>query len=252
MKLILLPLLIAQLATAQTDSLKTTWNLQLGGNLSGGNFQQYTLNSRLQFTLNKGPHEWSLQPGGQYSLIQGATGLALRERELLVNTQYTHRLGRFRWILYTEGEHSYLRKVDLRGSSGLGLGYKPINSKRLELDGSLLLMPELLLSSLGPAFNNFAIRASTRIKLQYNRGGLRVSQTTLIQPAVYSIKEGDKLIQPRDNFNLRSITLLDLTVTKWFLIGVSGEVIVQTYTSSINPLVKPLDYTVSLHIKIRG
>jgi hypothetical protein len=249
----LIPLLIGiNTLSAQLDTAKTTWQLGLGGNINGGNFTQYQGNARLNLVFTKGRHQWSLNPGGQYSLIQGTMGLTLREREAYLNTQYTHRWQSLRVIFYAEGEHSYLRKVDLRGQLGLGIGYKLAKTSQFEMDISEIILPEFLNSGLGEQFNTLAIRLSTRLKIAYAKGGFKLSHITLIQPAVYSLREGNTQIPIGDNFNLRSNTTLEYPLKKWLLIGLGNEVIIQTYSAAVNPAIKPIDYSFSIQIKIKG
>lgn len=236
----------------QTDTTKIGMNLSLGGNYTGGNFSIYSFYIKSSLTGEWKNNELNLSPNFQYSQIANdGVNFKLRERELYYNLSYTKRWNNFRALLYNESENSFLRKVDFRTSAGMGVGYKFIKTKQVELDISELVLPEFLLSTFGNDFDNFAIRLSTRLKFVYNHKNFKISSITLFQPSLYTIKNGNIHINFVDNINLRSSNSIEYSPFNWFSIGIGNEVILQTYSASINPNVRPVDYNLSLFFRFK-
>ncbi len=237
----------------QTDSTKIKLNLALGGNYTGGNFSLYSFYIKSSVSAEWKNNELNLSPNFQYSQIANdGVNFKLREREFYYNLSYTRRWNNFRVLAYNEAENSFLRKVNFRTSAGLGAGYKFIKTKSVELDLSEIILPELLFSNLGSNFDNIAIRLSTRLKFSYTFKNFKISSITIFQPSVYTLKNGDTWIRPADNINLRSLNNIEFTPFSWFSIGLGNEVIYQTYSSSIDATIRPVDYNFSVFFRFKN
>ena len=237
----------------QTDSSNLKVNTTLGGTFSGGNLNLYSFYTKSSFSKNWNSNEINFSPNFQYSRISDdKRKFRLREREFYYTLSYTKRWNKLRFIFYNESENSFLRKVDFRSSLGAGFGYKIFKNNNFELDLSEMILPEFLISNFGSDFDNFAIRLSTRLKLVYNKNGLKFSSITIFQPSTFTIKNANNLIPFKDNLNLRSNNTIDYSPLNWFSIGLGNEIIYQTYSSSIDSKISPIDYTFFLYFRFKN
>jgi hypothetical protein len=237
----------------QTDSSNFKVNTILGGNFSGGNFNLYSFYIKSSFSKSWVSNEVNFSPNFQFSKIANdKRNFLLREREFYYTLSYTKRWTKLRFLFYNESENSFLRKVDFRSSLGTGFGYKVFKDNNFELDISEMILPEFLISNFGSDFDNFAIRISTRFKIAYVKKGFKISSITIFQPSVYTIKNGHNLIPFVDNINLRSNNTIDYSPVNWFSIGLGNEVIYQTYSSSIDSQISPIDYTFFLYFRFKN
>jgi hypothetical protein len=238
---------------SQDDSSKVKLSLSVGGNYTGGNFNLYTLFFRSNISKNWRKNEISFSPKIQYSKTSNdRINFKLRERELYYNLSYTKRWNNFRVLVYNEVENSFLRKVDFRGSLGVGAGLKIFQSKKLELDITEMILPEYLISNFGTNFDNFALRLSTRFKMIYSQKNFRLSSISLFQPSLYTVKNASQIIRFQDNINLRSVNSIEYSPLNWFSIGLNNEIILQTYSSSIDSKISPIDYNFSIFFRFKN
>jgi hypothetical protein len=248
----LLLLLNLSIGLSQIDSLKFKTELNLGGNISLGNFTTYNLIFRSENELRWNNIEINLNPKFQYSQISTAGILRLREREVYTTLSFTKRNNNWRFLFFGELEHTFLRKIDLRTSFGFGIGKKLIKTKNLELDISEVLLPEITISDFNNnRLDNFALRPSTRIKFVWEKTPLKFTSINLFQPSIYTVKNGGNIIPFVDNINARSLNNFEVSIAKHISLGVGTEVIIQTYPSSLNPTVMPVDWIISLFIKYK-
>lgn len=225
----------------------------MGGNYTGGNFSLYSFFIKSSISAEWKNSEFGFSPNFQYSQIANdGLNFRLREREFYYNLSYTRRIKQIRFILYNESENSYLRKIDFRTSAGLGLGYKFIKNKNIELDISEIILPELLFSQIDSESDNFALRLSTRFKFVYTIKNFKFSSISLLQPSVYTIKNNLVLVNPSDNINFRSVNNIEYSPYNWLSVGIGNELIFQTYSPSIDSKIKPLDYNFSVFFKFKN
>jgi hypothetical protein len=250
---IFLLLFIHTFCFSQNDSSKLKLNLSIGGNYTGGNFNLYNLFVKSSLSKSWKDNEVYFSPNFQYSQISNdRVNFKLREREIYYNLSYTKRWDNFRLLVYNEFENSFLRKVDFRGSMGMGAGVKIFKKRNLELDVSEMVLPEFLLSNFGNNFDNFALRLSTRLKFVFSQNNFKLSSVSLFQPSLYTVKNGTDIINFKDNLNLRSLNSLEYSPLKWFSIGINNEVIFQTYSNSIDSNVSPIDYNISVFFRFKN
>jgi hypothetical protein len=235
---------------AQSDSSKINLDASIGGNATGGNYNSYTsyVKSNLSKTWNSNQLNWS--PSFEYSKISNNGNWQLKEKEIYSNFNYVKNVKSFKFYLFNEFEHSYLQKVDLRGSLGIGVGHKIISNNNITIDISEVIQPETMISSFGKLYDNFAIRSSTRLKLKWTKSIFSFNSVSFFQPSLYTVKNGGDVVNFNNNINFRSNTTFDIKVYKLISIGLGNQVTYESYTHSINPSTKPLDYQFSFLLKI--
>ena len=147
----------------------------------------------------------------------------------------------FKIYLFNEMEHSYLQKVDFRGSLGLGLGHKVIKTNIFELDLSEMIMVESMISNFGTDYDNLAVRSSTRLKLKWSNSRVKFNSVSFFQPALYTVRNSG-VVRFSDNINFRSNTTFESKISKIFSLGVGNSITYEAYSHSISLITKPLDY----------
>jgi len=239
---------------AQIDSSKTKFDCGLGANITGGNYTSYTGNIKTNVSRDWNSNQINWSPSFEYSRISNNGQLQLREREIYSNLNYVRSMKEFKFYLFNEVEHSYLQKVDFRGSLGVGLGHKVIKTKEFEFDLSEMIMGESMVSNFGNAYDNLAVRSSTRLKLKWSNDKLKFSSISFFQPALYTVKNGGGVVRFNDNINFRSNTTFESKISKMFSLGVGNSITYEAYSHSISlqnsVITKPLDYTFYFFIKI--
>jgi hypothetical protein len=249
--LILLFIFNSNIGISQSDSLNFKIDLNLGGNVNVGNFTTYNLIFRTDNEFRWKQNEIVFSPKFHYSEILTNGRLSLREREFYVNYGFTKRSDKWRTILFGELEHTFLRKIDLRTSFGVGFGKKIFKNKYFEIDVSEVILPELTISDFGKNYDNFAIRASTRLKFIWEREPFKVSSITIFQPSLYTMRNGGIQVPLIDNISARSLNNFEVSISKPLSFGVGNEVIIQTYSYYLNPTVMPIDWMISFFIKYK-
>ena len=249
---IVLLLFISSNLFSQTDSSKLKFDISLGGNATIGNFgsQALILRNNLEWNFRKIELSWS--PKFQISQISTNGIYKLREREVYSTFSLTSRNKNWKLLFFNEIEHTYLRKIDLRTSLGIGFGKKLIKNKELELDISEVILPEFMISQFGQQYDNLALRSSTRLKFVWTKNIFKFSSITLFQPSLLTYKNGGQFIQFSDNINLRTVNNIEINPMKWVSFGVGNEIIYQSYPNYVDPLIKPIDWIFFFSIKYKN
>jgi hypothetical protein len=235
---------------AQIDSSKTNFDFALGANVTGGNYTSYTGNIKSNISRDWNSNQINWSPSFEYSKISNNGHMQLREREIYSNLNYVRSMKEFKFYLFNEVEHSYLQKVDFRGSLGVGFGHKVVKTKSFEFDLSEMIMGESMISNFGRAYDNISVRSSTRLKLKWSNGKVKFNSVSFFQPALYTVKDGGDIVKFSDNINFRSNTTLESKISKIFSLGVGNSLTYEAYSHSISPTTKPLDYTFYFFIKL--
>lgn len=228
-----------------------TNNFSIGGNLTTGNLLSYGINIRAN--LNTNPEKLNqivFSPSFDYGKISDQSGeFQLRRKEILTVLNYERTKNRFKFYVYNEFEKSFLRKIRIRGAFGTGLSYRIVENETTNFDVSQLILPEFFQSSFTNKRDNWALRLSTRIRLSKKFPKYKYSSQLLFQPAVYTELTDGTEVSPKNNTTVRINNSYEFVLSKNLSIGFMGEMIVQTYTSYINPTVKPYDTNLNLFIK---
>ena len=138
-----------------------------------------------------------------------------------------------------------MRKIDLRSSAGLGLGVSIIKNKKFDIVFSEVILPEYFWSSIKVSNNNFTVRASSRLRANYESGLIKISSVTLFQPAIYSSREVSFL----DNLNMRSTNTIAIKIKKNLEVGLVYTYSYQGYPHYITNAVNPSQETASVLLK---
>jgi hypothetical protein len=227
------------------------YSFQVGGNFTSGNLLSYGL--LIKSSLSSKPdkkYQLSFSPTFDYSMITNQKGqFELRKREILSIINYERPRGIFKFYVYNEVENSYLRKISLRGSFGCGASIKIYSDVSSNFDISQFVLPELFQSSFNNKRDNYAFRLSTRIRYNLVKERYKYSTQILLQPAVYTRLFNGTEIGFKKNTNIRLNQSYEYVLSKNFSIGLSNDITIQTYTSYINPLIKPYDTNMNLFVK---
>lgn len=226
-------------------------SFSLGGNFTSGNLLSYGFNtkSNLNYNLSKN-NQIVFTPSFDYGRISNQQGVfELRRKELLSILNYERTEGRLKFYIYSELENSFLRKIKLRGSFGTGISYKLNKSESTNFDISQFILPELYLSSFSNQRDNWAIRSSTRIRFSKTFEKNKYSSQILFQPAIYTQMIDGTKVKMKNNTIIRINSSYEYILSKNLSIGFSTDVVVQTYSSFINPMVKPFDTNMNLYIR---
>jgi hypothetical protein len=227
------------------------YNFSLGGNMTSGNLSSYTLTFKTNLSSSEGrSYQFNFSPSIDYGQITNKQGkFELRKREFYSILNYEKQRGVLKFYISNEVENSYLRKIELRGSIGFGLSISIIKTNKQKLDISQFILPEIFRSSFNNQKDNLAFRLSTRIRYNLVGEKFKFTNQILIQPAVYTILNDGRKVSFKNNTNIRFNQSYDYSISKNISIGISNDIIIQTYTSFINPQVKPFDSNLNLYFK---
>ena len=218
----------------------------LQGNYTSGNYNNYTLGSKLDLRLNVKNSSFELASSIRYTEYDpGNSSFQLKENEKYNVISYSHYWKKLKLLCFSEQEKSYLRKVDNRYSIGVGIGYKFIESKTTKFEISEVILPEQV-NYINSAYNITSLRYSTRIKFIYTENRFKFSTINLIQPSLWNSKDVDYT----NNFNIRSSTTFDFAIIKELSIGLSNDFIIQTYVSKIFPAKRSYDNSITFYLKV--
>jgi hypothetical protein len=227
-----------------TISKKTSGFAQVGFSASGGNLILYTTSFRGEIKQESPIIEWSTNASFLYGINLTGGEKKTQNRESYLSAAFYRRWGNWKIVLFSENENSFLRKTIYRGNIGFGGAYKILSKSGFEIDISQAVMPEFYFSD-NRVNDRITFRSSTRLNFTWSKGPFKLSSATLIQPAIYTSPE----VSSKNNFNLRSNTLLEVKTYKGISLGISNETIVQTYSSYLYPNLKPYDYRFEFIVK---
>jgi hypothetical protein len=225
------------------------YNCKLGGDGNTGNYNSIglTLDLKAKFKDSSSIYQeyntfYRLSAQSAYK----SQKLNLYENELYLNVYNYKEINKFKFIISSELEHSYMRSIKYRANFGIGIGYTIVKSKIFKLNISEILLPEFFNSDLGEFYDVFNIRSSTRIKGEIKVDKIKFSTLNLIQPVFYNSKNINSL---ENNINLRSFNELDFSISKYFSFGINYLLTIQGYSSYINAEIKPIEQTFFISLK---
>ena len=246
MKKLLISVLLVGLINS--GSAQISKSISLGADGSRGNFSSIGVTVKADIKKDTGKFTWAITPTYRWSEQSpfGQTRMNLYEDEFYFTANVARKFGAWKIMAFSEDEKSYMRKIRLRGSLGLGVARDIVESKGWDLSISEVILPEYYWSSSDQAKNNFTLRLSTRIKLGYETSLFKVSSITLYQPAIFSSNDVDYA----SNLNMRSTNTLTYKIKKGYEIGVLYIYSYQGYPYYINKAVSPSQETASLILKL--
>ena len=246
MKKLLISVLLVGLINS--GSAQISKSISLGADGSRGNFSSIGVTVKADIKKDTGKFTWAITPTYRWSEQSpfGQTRMNLYEDELYFTANVARKFGAWKIMAFSEDEKSYMRKIRLRGSLGLGVARDIVESKGWDLSISEVILPEYYWSSSDQTKNNFTLRLSTRIKLGYETSLFKISSITLYQPAIFSSNDVDYA----SNLNMRSTNTLTYKIKKGYEIGVLYIYSYQGYPYYINKAVSPSQETASLILKL--
>lgn len=244
-KIFLFSLFFANTAFAASDSTTFSGNISLQGNYQSGNFNTITLGGKLNSSLSKKKNNLDLVASYRNTQIKIADDFVKKEDEKYSLLAYSKVIGKYKLIALNENEISFLRKIEMRNSFGVGMGYKFVKTDKTEFEISEVILSESSrYKETSLDINTF--RSSTRFKFLYNSYPFNLSCIWFLQPPLWSNKE----VGYKDNLNVRANTTFDVNLTKKFLIGISEELIVQTYANiMVGKKISPYDNSITVYVK---
>lgn len=236
-------------ASADTDTLKSKPHFKgsvlMQGNYNFGNYNNYTIGYKIDAKYIFGKSSVELLSTCRYTKTGSRPdSLYLKEKELYNVISYAYLVNGFKFITYSEQEKSFLRKINLRYSLGVGCGYKFYNSKKFVLELSEVIMPES--KFFVDKINDLnTIRLSTRFKILYDNKPLRISNVILYQPSVWNSKS----IHNTLDLNIRNSTTIDVSAYKNISIGLNNDYVMQSYIHHVYPNKRMIDNSLTFYIK---
>lgn len=222
-------------------------SISFGGDGTRGNFSAVGVTTKLDLKKDTGTYQWNAS--GTYRWSQqskyGSNDMNQYENEIYLTGNISKQIGKWKIIGFTEDERSYMRKIDLRSSVGLGLGRRLLKTKTLDIVLSEVILPEYYWSGVNTSSNNFTVRASSRLRLDYDNTVFKFSSITLFQPAIYSSRE----VSFADNLNMRSTNTISVKVKKNLEVGLVYTYSYQGYPYYITKAVSPSQETASVLLK---
>lgn len=231
---------------AQTDTLQGF--IALGGQLTQGNYKSYTEYFQSNLSVSSDKNEWSIAPSFRYTKNEANNISQIKEKELYSNESYTRKFNRWRFLVFSEYEQSYLRKIQFRGNFGTGMGYKIYKNNKNEIDISSVVLPEYYESMLNEINNYSSIRSSTRLHFEYSFSNITISSVFIYQAPI--ITRGNVEISPSNNTNMRSTTNFDVQIKKQISLGFMVDYIYQSYAAFVSKL-SPDDLTFTFYLKYK-
>lgn len=246
MRILLLFLLILPVCVFAQDTI--SGSVTAGGQVLSGNMNRYTFNTNTDWTGRHLKNDWDIAPSYRFTYVTGI----LKEQEFYSTESYFYRFTtRFKVLVFSEQEHSLLRKTAFRANLGIGLSYRFIRTKVILIEASEAILPDFYLSSTNNKFDNFAIRPSTRLKIRIEYYPLRLETINMVQPEAlgWELAGHYRIIDQKSNINFRNSTTLDVAVKKGFSIGSRLDFIYQTYPHLVDSRVQPYDLNFVFYLK---
>lgn len=244
----LLLYIVCMMSVVTSYGQKMNTSVSLGGSYTGGNFNSYLLNSQISIGQDTTKLAWNIAPTFTYGKIYRNNKWDINQRESYMVSSLSYRRDSHRIIAFSEIENSYLRKIDFRGSIGLGYGYGWSNKKgNFKVLVSEAIVPETYQSDIYVNRNLNTLRLSTRIKLEYS-GKVKITSISLVQPSLWN----DKSVSFENNINARFNNNLDVPINKNLLIGLQLNAFVSTFSTFVDSDVKPFDYNFVLLLKYKN
>jgi hypothetical protein len=227
---------------------KTKNTLTIGGTANAGNLDMYTVSTQASVVQDSTNFTWAVNGRFDYGKLYDQTdGWSTKQRESLLSGTVAHDWGKWKVIGFMEFENSYLKKILVRGSSGIGVGHDIINNSKVKFMISEAVMPDYYFSIRDIDKNLLTIRASTRIKLTFGKR-VKFSSISFIQPSLWN----DQGIGLSNNITVRSNNNIDFPISKKVAIGFQFNIVGSTLSTYFDNTVRPYDYSTLLTLKLKN
>jgi hypothetical protein len=269
MRILFLSLLISSTTFAQRDTINL--DIQLGAQYSDGNIVNKSVTGAVNLRGRKSKTEWGLNPTYKYMEAYPypvtSTSTPSRQNEFYMPSHISYRNdSSWKIILFSEVEHSQLRKVQIRLNLGAGVTKKFIRTKHVVWELSGVFLPDyfqtMKIKNTITERDNLSFRISVRSKLIIKTERFTVNSIQALQPAIYSIfyNSPDQGIGWSDNLNFRSTNSIDFPVSKALSFGVAADFIYQSYLGYLSQdpgvlktgiYLSPRDLSFSFYLKYK-
>lgn len=241
---LILLLLLQQPLIAQTVN-----TISLGGDAFDGNYRSVGFTAKLDLKKNFTKYDMTATASYRWSKqsTYGTSALLQYEDEPYLSANLARKIGKFKFMGFTENQRSYMRSIDLRSSLGLGVGYSIVKDSLSDISISEIILPEYYWSGDNILYNNSTVRASTRLKIDITKWQIKISSTTMFQPAIFSTRT----VSFADNLTVRSTNSFDLQLSKKTSVGLLYSLTYDGYPYYINKAIKPLQQTASIMLKYK-
>lgn len=236
---ILLLIILTCKAAAQNDTartFRTTHDLGVGINLSGGNNSLYGGTFRYNYTRERKVWTHGLMSSLALNWVTVNDNTTISRRELdILGFASTNRDRVLRLLTFAEVQHSLARLINKRWGVGIGPSYR-IPFKH----GSISCSECLVLEStdrFGKYSSDYTVyRASSRIHFVYLTDFGTFTTITMFQPAIYNPGGGNL----NDFLVIRSSNKFDFVSTKNSTLGITADLNYEKFSQFIN--LKKLDW----------
>lgn len=228
---------------------QTKSSIGIGGNISTGNTNIIGLNIKSSLSsLETDKHQWGISPNLVYTLIKENKGEYItKQRESYLTGSYSYKLKNSKILGFGELENSFLKKIDLRSSIGVGLGFDIIRKENITIIASEAIVIESYLSEINVDKNLKSLRISTRIKFEIKKP-IKFTSINLFQPGIAS----DPNVSFDDNINLRSNNTIEIPISKKISFNINCDINGSTYSRFVDSSVKSYDVITSLMITYKN
>ena len=239
-KLIFILCFLPSLAGAQTQS------YSLSGMLNIGNRAGYLVGTKAEYK-SKETDKIGLvsNASGQIQYASVNDVMVLQRRDINLSVYGWKTLDKVQsLIFFSEGEHSYTRKVEFRVTGGAGYKRVLLDVPGRKIEISQAVTTEQL--QLIEGNRTWTIRSSTRGKIVL---GTETKLTIIanLQPPLASNTGADV----RNNMVAKVITQLEHPLSKSLSFSVSSDINYQTYQTWVKPDIKPYDGVIQLGLMWR-
>jgi hypothetical protein len=239
-KLIFILCFLPSLAGAQTQS------YSLSGMLNIGNRAGYLVGTKAEYK-SKETDKIGLvsNVSGQIQYASINDVMVLQRRDINLSVYGWKTLDKVQsLIFFSEGEHSYTRKVEFRVTGGAGYKRVLLDVPGRKIEISQAVTTEQL--QLIEGNRTWTIRSSTRGKIVL---GTETKLTIIanLQPPLASNTGADV----RNNMVAKVITQLEHPLSKSLSFSVSSDINYQTYQTWVKPDIKPYDGVIQLGLMWR-
>ena len=223
--------------TARQDTLSLA--LTLGGQISDGNIKNTSINGALEVKGKKKRIDWNISPTykylNAYSYPITSASTPTRQNEFYMPSLFSYRVGDWKIMVFSEYEHSQIRKIQDRIDIGIGPSKKMLTTKAVSWDLSGVFLPDfyrsMSIKNAIPQRDNLSLRISVRSKLVIKTLNFTLTSIQIFQPAVYSwfYNSNEPAPEWSNNINLRCTNTIDVPIRKGFSFGIEADLIYQSY-----------------------
>ena len=237
----ILLLLISTQLNAQ-DTLRVD-RISLGGNFNSGNSESFQILAKSSVSYQGANSKHGLIFSPDYFLLYtGNTGEFIKKSE-------DFRVDLFGWrdlknnysiIAFSDLEHSYSKKIDLRVAGGVGIK-KLVKYKSFKSGTSIApLYDEMFIG--GKQYGS--ARISLRQSISFSVFGININSMLLYQPAIWSSSD----FRMRDNTNSSLMMEVSKKISSNLSLGIQYDSWFSALPARINPKVQELDQRIGFSI----